>query len=476
MSGSKYTPSWALWCIWWALLLAHRRAFRQERVFWRMALLALAQVLALGRKTVTQLLLTLGMVEGDWSPWHRLFSRARLPMQALWEGLLKQVTAHVPCGEWLVVAVDEVRTARTGHQIEGVQWLLSLVTAPFARGFQRMQRWVSVAWLIPPEQGFSRALPLGWQAAFGPSAHCRVTRPRKVVEAALEALAWLRARRRGRLLAVLDGAFDTAAFWNGLPEGVVALVRTARNRVLYHLPQPARGRGRPRRYGPRGPQPHAVALTRGKGRRAPRPWKRVRVQLKGQERRFWVHVSGPWLVRGVPDRPLFLVVIAGRTYRVGRRRVRRRYREPVYWLVSAVRQGAAWALPLPVEQLVAWAWHRWEIEVMHRELKSLWGLTDKPAWSPWGSLLSVAWSAWLYGLTLLAAYRAWGLVRGPRRPEAWWGGARRWSLTTLLRALRQALLPQPHFQRLCFGSGPWWEKKEPHLQALANAALAASPL
>ena len=65
------------------LVQAHRRAFKQERPFWRAVGLVLGEVFNFGRHTVTQDLLTLGMNEGDWSGWYRLFSRERFEEECM---------------------------------------------------------------------------------------------------------------------------------------------------------------------------------------------------------------------------------------------------------------------------------------------------------------------------------------------------------------------------------------------------------
>ncbi|HID85308.1 MAG TPA: hypothetical protein EYP54_09470, partial [Anaerolineales bacterium] len=75
-------------------------------------------------------------------------------------------------------------------------------------------------------------------------------------------------------------------------------------------------------------------------------------------------VVGPVLRRDVPDRPLFLMVVRGKARGgVGR--------ESLPFLVNAVWGEAGWTLPLPLEALLLWAWPWWEMEVAHREMKSV---------------------------------------------------------------------------------------------------------
>ncbi len=148
----------------------------------------------------------------------------------------------------------------------------------------------------------------------------------------------------------------------------------------------------------------------------------------------------------LPTQPVFLIVVRGTDRKIQGRRVKRK---PVFYLVSALKQSQRWVLPLPAEELLAWAWQRWELEVAHRELKSGFGLGEKQCWNRHSAVVSVQWSAWVYAVLLLAGYRTWGLLQGP---APWWRGARRWSLNTLWRAYRAALWKPPTFGR--FGRRP----------------------
>ncbi len=410
------------------LLRAFRPYFRQERVFQRAVLLLVAEVLTLARHTVTQLLMTLGWVERDWAAWYRLFRRKRFPYVALAGQMVREVVQHLS-GEYMVVVGDGSTTPRSSGKMEGVGWLRHPATAPFASGLGWFQRWFHLAWLTPQEDGYSRAIPLLWLPIFTPKSHRQREPARSEVQGALVALRWLRlllhvlGRGQMRVLMVGDGRYDQLALWRRLPRGVVVMARTARNRVLYSPPTPTMRRHR--KYGERAPKPAQVWRLR-KG------WRKIQLHVRGRDRHLQYQVLGPVLRRGAAHRPLYLIVVRGKA----NRRVRR---EPLAFLVNAVQdEQGAWVLPLPVAELLLWVWQRWEIEVAHRELKSAFGLGEKQSWHPEGAVLSVQWSAWVYGVLLLAGYRAYGLTRGPTSPTRWWRGAARWSLNSLWRAYRAA--------------------------------------
>jgi hypothetical protein len=202
-------------------------------------------------------------------------------------------------------------------------------------------------------------------------------------------------------------------------------------------------------------------------------WQKTTVTVRGRELPMRYRVEGPFVRDGLPECPLFLIVVAGREHRIGKKKVRRKRWEPAFFLVSAVWNGTHWELPLPIRDLLPWLWQRWELEVAHREMKSGLGVGEKQCWNPHSAVVSVQWSVWVYALLLLAGYRTWGLCGGPRSPARWWPGAKRWSLNTLWRAYRSAFWGKSEFQALWTRSGDNWLKKEVHLAGLYNAALAA---
>jgi hypothetical protein len=450
------------------LLEANRKLFGQERVYRRMVALALAELFVFARHTVTQLLMSLGLVEQDWSSSYRLFSEGRFPYEGASEVLFKETLKHVGEDEIYVVGGDGTQTPRSSRKLEGAGWLRNLRTPPFMIGIHAAQRWFNGSWLMPAEQGYSRALPLRWLPAFTEKSKPVAHQPQKEWEAAVEFLNWVRAQlaKAGRMaqqvLMVADGSYDNLNLWRALPDGVILLARSAKNRVLYHLATGQQtGRGRKRVYGERSSTPQEAWQQR-KG------WKKLTLLVRGRERHLQYQVRGPFLRKGAAQRPLFLIVVRGK-------KTPRFRRKPLPFLVNAVQDNQGhWGLPLPVETLLFWAWQRWELEVCHRELKSNFGLGHKQCWNPTAAVLSVQWSAWVYSLLLLAGYRTWGLTGAPDVPTRWWRGAGRWSLNTLWRAYRTALWGQHHFHPLCFPSPGDWGEKEALVIALRNAVFASA--
>lgn len=450
-----------------ALVAAHRPAFRQERPFQRALALVFGHLFAFARHTITQCLVALGLTEADWSAWYRLFSVPRFDYDRLTACFLDEFLTALPAEGPVVAVVDGVQVGRSSRTMPGTAWLKDPHTPPFKPGPWRAQRFVHLAGLLPrTADGYSRALPLRWEPAFPEKA----VRPagmaaRREWEAGLAGINWLRqhldraGRPAQRLLVVGDGSYDVTDLWAGLPARVTLLARTARNRALYALPAAAPPRrGAPRKYGDRAPTPAAWLHERS-------GWQDTTLAVRSRTIPVRYRVEGPFVVKGAASQPLFLLVVKGVA-----RQGRHRRREPAFWLVSAVQDGETWQLPLPAEELLAWAWQRWEVEVCHRELKSGFGLGEIQCWGPLSAVLSVRWTAWVYAVAVLAGVRAWGLTEGPVRPPGrWWGGARRWSLGTLWRGYRQALWGTREFRALWTGTGATWCEKETWLAGLQNA-------
>jgi len=455
------------------LLAAHRAAFRQERPYRRAVALVFGEVFAFARHTVTQCLLTLGLAEADWTAWYRLFSRSRFDESLLARVLLCQTLPYSPPEQPYTTGIDSTQAPRTSHKMPGSSWLRAPRTPVFMKGIHRAQRFLHGAWLPPIQEGYSRAIPLRFLPAFPAKARPAAVAPCKEWEAGLAFVQWVRqeldaaGRSLQQLLVLADGAYDTVGLWLGLPERTVLVVRTAKNRKLRELPAPSSGRGRRRKYGEQAPRP-SEWLQQRKG------FQTTKVDVRGRTIQMRYRVEGPYVRERAADVPLFLIVAGGASWKAGKKEPRRAKREPAFYLVNAVWQSGRWMLPLSAPLILAWIWQRWELEVAHREMKSGLGVGQKQCWNTRSAVVSVQWSVWVYAILVLAGYQAWGLFGGPRRPERWWPGAKRWSFNTLWRGYRAALWGTQEFRAVWTPTGDDWPKKEACINALTNAALAAA--
>jgi hypothetical protein len=165
---------------------------RQKRVFNRILALVMGELFAFGRHTITQLLLTLGLTDEDWSAWYRLFSQARFDEEKTGEVMIGEMLSEVSASEPFVVGVDGFHVPRSSQTMPGTGWMVGLKTAKFKPGIQRGQRFVEGSWLTPLVNGYSRAIPIRCLSAFTSKSVPSAEEPRTEVKAGLAFLEWTR--------------------------------------------------------------------------------------------------------------------------------------------------------------------------------------------------------------------------------------------------------------------------------------------
>jgi hypothetical protein len=382
--------------------------------------------------------------------------------------MLGEMLTEVAENEPFIVGADGFHVPRCSETMPGTGWMRGLNTAKFSPGIQRGQRFVEGSWITPIVNGYSRAIPIRCLPAFTQKAVSSAAGACTEVEAALSFLRWTREEmnKQGRqaqtIVSLHDGSYDTLAFWPGLPENTIGVVRTARNRCLYNLP-PADAHGN-RKYGDKAPAPHEY-LKKRKG------FSYQTIMVRGQERQMRYRVEGPFIRDGLPDNPLFLIVIGG-----GKRpqKSRRKVYKPCFFLVSAILVNGVWTLPFPVIDILTWLWQRWELEIAHRQMKSGLGLGEKQCWNDKATVATVQWSAWIYSLMMLTGYRVWGNDCGTKPPGLWRATPRRWSFNTLWSAIRAEMWKELDFRATWTWSRDNWLGNESLLSNLFNATLASA--
>ena len=380
----------------------------------------LAQLVCLGRHTVTGLLSTCGRQFSDWSADYRLYSQARVDPAALFGVVRRGVQAQVPADAPLVVAMDDSLLRKRGRKIAGAAWRRDPLSPPFALNWVWGQRVLQLSAALPlDETGRARLLPIDFVQA--PSA----ARPRKTARPH----AWqayrqqqkelnlnVQARRRvavlrqqlqaeapqRRLWLTIDGRFTNRTLLRGLPADVTCIGRIRADAKLYHLPMATscgpRG-GRPRYYGVRLPTPEQTRQDDSV------PWQTVRAYAAGRTHDFRIKTVGPlrWRAAG-GTRNLRLIVIAPLGYRLTQAG-KLLYRRPAYLICTDA--------TLPLNQVLqAYLW-RWDIEVNLRDEKTVLGVGQAQVRHVHAVQNVPATAVAAYALLLLAAAQAYGPAGQP---------------------------------------------------------------
>jgi hypothetical protein len=133
------------------------------------------------------------------------------------------------------------------------------------------------------------------------------------------------------------------------------------------------------------------------------PWKRAYIHYAGKRRfiRYKVLHHVLWR-RGAATKPLRLIVIAPQPYKLSNHS-RTNYREPAYLLSTDLKST--------LNLLIQHYFDRWQIEVNHRDEKSLLGVGQAQVWSPLSIPRHPAFAVASYSMLLLAALQTFGSDR-----------------------------------------------------------------
>ena len=424
-----------------------QEVFAQTRTLRRALEHAFALPCVLGRRTLSRTVCALGRAYQDWSADYKIFSRSRWSAEQLFDPVFDEHRRRYPQGP-IAVAFDDTQLAKSGKHIPTATWHRDPMSPPFRLNLIFGLRFVQASLLFPHyrEGDFAaRAYPVGFQEAPSvrkpgrrapPEALQEYRLVRKLKNLSTQTLEMLRALRerldaKGAgprlLLAALDGSFCNRTFFRPSLERI-ALVARCRKDARLCFPAPAGSR---RRYGLETFTPQQVRQD------AARPWQRARVHFAGTWRRIrYKQVRGVLWKRGAGRRPLRLIVLAPQPYKASPQS-RTGYRQPAYLLSTDTTSSLL--------LLIQTYCDRWQIELNHRDEKSLLGVGQAQVRASLSVPRHPAFAVACYSALLLAGLRAFG----PGRPACclplpqWRSESKRASLLDLLSLLRSEMNETP---------------------------------
>lgn len=400
------------------LVVPWRQAFAQDRSFLRFLAVLLGLVGAPGRRTVTGSIRYRDRGQQEWSADYLVFSRAEwdvgVIMSKVFEAGVRQLDELGP-GLPVVLAMDDTSVKKSSRVIDSARWMRDPLSPPFHMNLKYGLRYLHTALLLPLHvEGFDpRAISVGFELA--PSTRkpgkkaseedLRTFRERRKQEnLSQRALTTIKARRRQlddmgmkhrRLLMVGDGSYTNRIVLRGLPERVEYIGRTRKNLAIFRPAPP----GSRKVYGERLPTPENLRTD------AKIPYRTAEFHIGGRRREIRYKEISDVLWRSATGRkPLRLLILAPIPYMApagGRKR--KNYNDPAYLLTTD--------LTTPAVELIQNYLDRWQIEVVHRDLKTGLGVGQAQVWSPASvERLNTALVA-TWAMLTLAALRAFG----PRR-------------------------------------------------------------
>lgn len=358
--------------------------FPQERTFVRTEAVLIDLLTAYGRRTVSRALCAEGRAQVDWAADYRAFSRSPWKVDELFSGVLAAALPHLPDTGFITALMDDTSMRKRSRVIKAARWLRDPLSPPFHVNFKYGLRCLHVALALPLYEAGHGARAISIDFELAPSAkkpgrrataaeveaYHRVKDAMSLPMKGVEALAALRARLDARgaatrqLLGVVDGGYTNRRVLRHLPDRVDLLGRTRKDIALV-TPAPPGGR---RIYGDRLPTPEAIRTD------PDRPYQSVVCHYGGDWRtvRYKEVTNVLWRTAG-GRRRLRLLVLAPTPYHGPGRAGHMLYHDPAYLITTD--------LESPAQALIQAYLNRWQIEVLHRDLKSGLGLGQAQVWS-----------------------------------------------------------------------------------------------
>ena len=338
----------------------------------------LAHLICPGRHTVSGLITVLGGQFKDWTADYSLYSKDRVDADVIFNQVRRGVDALNVSGRPLCVALDDTILRKVGKCIPGTAYRKDPLGPPFNLNLVWAQRRLQISAAVADEASEVRMIPVCFEEASTPrkprkgsgeeafEAYKEQMKQRNLNALAIGSLEQLQQRRTEdndgvtpELHVVVDGSYTNKKMLRHLPENTTLIGRIRKDAKLSKKPAEQNPKGRKKFYGEDLPTPEQI-------RQDPDiPWGKVSARAGGKIREFEVKTIGPVRWRAAGEMDLRLVVIRPVGYRL-RKGSRRLYTQPAYLICTDPE--------LPIEELLQQYIWRWDIEVNHRDEKTILGV------------------------------------------------------------------------------------------------------
>lgn len=413
--------------------------FCQVRMHQRILGLAVGMICTVGRRTVLRVINSARSEGASFSADYLALARSEWNAKELFNPILSEALSYVK-GNVVVVGIDDTLFRKVGLKIPGTSWNRDPLGPKFRANLVWGIRYFTAGILLPlhATEGSARAIPITFEQLVSrkklkknasEAAKKEYRDHRSQFSVSVIALSAISEIRRAldstlacamTLLVVGDGSFCNRTLFRSCLEGIELLCRTRKDAKLC---RPASKNSR-RFYGDKTFTPEQVLKD-------PKiKWREIRlfygsgeiiVRYKEITRILWRNGAG--------RRSLRLLVVGPMPYQP-RTQGTRNLRNPGYLLTTS--------LTLDVKTLLQAYLDRWQIEVVHRDLKTSLGAAHPQVRNPRSVERAPVLTAASYSALLLAALKAFGPGDNPAYSagRTWRGPRRRPSIQDLVTRLR----------------------------------------
>lgn len=409
-----------------SLLEAWDQAFKQSRTCTRVIDVVIGLLACHGRSTLTNSITYRGQEQKDWSADYKAFNRSEWTTRDLFKAVLRAGISLVPSTSPVVVALDDTSLPKVGQKIPQARWCHD----PLAPKFLDMQiRWgirmLHAALLIPDyvnhrplaiSTGFEPVPAAPKENVWGPLTlidHAAREAGKKEASLTSRTVDLIHVLRKTlndsgqssrKLLLVVDGSFTNGTVVRGLPHHTDLIGRTRKNAKLYAPLEAKQGK---RVYGNPLPFPDDMRVDTAI------PLRSAELHYGGALRIInFKEVPKVYWKDGTKSKLMRLLIVMPVPHTVVGRK-KRGYNKPGYLLTTD--------LDSPPEELIQAYLDRWQIEVLHRDLKTGLGVGQVQAFSESANEKVHGAQVAGYAMLSIAALQTLGGARNEALPElpAW---------------------------------------------------------
>ncbi len=389
-------------------------AFRQHRTFLRAMRLALAHVLTPGHRMISRLITSCGREQRDWSADYKLFNRSPWDMEKLFAPALTGCMTHTQKEAFIHVAGDMTHLRKTGKKVAGVHCMRDPMSPPFHINLIYGLRFLQLTCVLPlyrrQPDASPRSIPVLFEevpALAKPgkkateqdrAAFKQAQKERRNMVQTIEALKTLRHQLdqqdcRKTILTTLDGGFCNRTIFGAQLERTELICRARKDaRLCLRSTEGGRCFYARKKFTPEQVRKDETIA-----------WQRGEFFHGGAYRTLrFKEVNSLYWQGGAKRKPLRLIVIAPTPYRL-HKKGRFYYRQEACLLTSDLHSD-------PAVLVQAYLDH-WQIEVNHREEKSVFGIGDAQVRNKLSVPRHPAFAVAIYSLLLLSSLQAYGIER-----------------------------------------------------------------
>jgi hypothetical protein len=372
----------------------------------------LANLVCLGRRTVTGLISTVGGQFKDWTAHYSLYSKGRVDPAPIFREVRRQVELLNNTSGPLCIALDDTIIHKTGKKIPRAAFRRDPLGPKFQVNLAFSHRWLQMSAAMVGPEGQSRMVPVAFRNASVPRKPSKSATPeqtehyqeevkqRNLNHLALDSLEDLQDQRKKEnqgqtphLHVLVDGSFTNSSILPNLPTNTTLIGRIRKDAKLYAKPTEQLKSGRRKIYGAPQPTPEQVRQDDRT------PWQKIQIRHKGKKRELEVKTMTAVRWRPAKAKDLLIVVIRPVSY-LKKKGARSGYTQPGYLVCTDPR--------LPLKSLLEEYLMRWDIEVNHRDEKTILGTGQAQVRNDQSVDTLPAMSVASYSMLLVAAAQRYG--------------------------------------------------------------------